>query len=257
MINLPTRRLPALVRWFPAGPPGSAALTEHVLSTDKGRWWADRAVRPRAIAVECGDHVLLRGEPDALVPADLARFAGCTIEAPEPFRPLIAASFEPVRPWQRIVYVKRSATPPARPPHEVTVRRLTGRDGRALHRLPPAMHWILRTWGGPHPFARSGYAWAAFHQGRIVALACTYFLGSEYEDIACASVPDPRLRPAVLACVHALCFDIAARRRTPSWTVGAGDRSSRLLAWHAGFRPEHEFTRFAVGDPAKRAGAAS
>jgi hypothetical protein len=87
MIELLPHRLPALSRWFPAGAPGPAALAEHVLATGTGRFWADRAVQPRAIAVDCAAHVLLRGDPGALVPAELAPLGSRYIEAPIRFLP--------------------------------------------------------------------------------------------------------------------------------------------------------------------------
>lgn len=75
MINLPPHRLPALAGWFPTAAPGPSALTEHALTTEAGRWWVDRVIQPRVIAVECGHHVLLRGDPQALRAKGLARFA--------------------------------------------------------------------------------------------------------------------------------------------------------------------------------------
>lgn len=82
MIELLPHRLPALSRWFPAGAPGPAALAEHVLTTGIGRFWADHAVQPRAIAVDCAAHVLLRGDPGALVPANSHRSARATSRHP-------------------------------------------------------------------------------------------------------------------------------------------------------------------------------
>ncbi|MGW6575776.1 GNAT family N-acetyltransferase [Streptomyces sp. NPDC054945] len=147
------------------------------------------------------------------------------------------------------MYVKRSSVPAARPPRDVTVRRLNARHARALTTLPPAMGWIHRTWGGPGALARSGCAWAAFQGDRIVAVACSYFLGTAYEDVACVTVPDPRLQYLALDCVNALCSDIAARGHVPSWTCSTGNRPGRLLAWTAGFRPEREYAHYAVGAP--------
>ncbi|MFB6581231.1 hypothetical protein ACFCYC_28165 [Streptomyces sp. NPDC056402] len=46
--------------------------------------------------------------------------------------------------------------------------------------------WMHASWGGPAGLAASGHAWAAFAEGRIRSVACTYFLGSAYEDIAVA-----------------------------------------------------------------------
>ncbi|MFB0632434.1 GNAT family N-acetyltransferase [Streptomyces sp. AB3(2024)] len=255
MINLPSHRLPALAGWFPAGAPGPSALTEHALTTQAGRWWVDRVVQPRVIAAECGHHLLLRGDPQALAPQDLARFADRHIEASGRFLPLIRTAFDHVSPRQRMVHVRRSAAPVTRPPRGVTVRRLDAGDARALATIPPAMSWIHHTWGGPEALARSGYAWAAFHGNRIVAVACTYFLGTAYEDIACVTVPDPRIQYLVLDCVNALCSDIAARRHTPSWTCSTANRPGRLLAWTAGFRPKIEYTHYVVGAPAAKEGA--
>ncbi|MER5760594.1 GNAT family N-acetyltransferase [Streptomyces sp. NPDC002082] len=102
--------------------------------------------------------------------------------------------------------------------------------------------------------ACSGYAGAAIQSGRIVAVACTYFLGTAYEDVACVTVP--RLQHLALDCVNALCSDIAARGHTPSWTCSAGNRPGRLLAWTAGFRPEREYAHYAVGAPTVTAGVA-
>ncbi|MFJ2598149.1 hypothetical protein [Streptomyces erythrochromogenes] len=136
MINLPPHRLPALACRFPTRAPGSAALTGHVLTTEAGRWWVDRVSQPRVIAAECGDHVLLRGDPQALTPTDLRVFADRSIEAPGRFLPLIGAAFDRVVPRQRVVYVKRSPVPAARPPRGVTVRRLMAwcqRDDEARH----------------------------------------------------------------------------------------------------------------------------
>lgn len=140
MLNLPSHRLPAPVRWFPTGAAGSAALTEHVLTTEAGRGWVDRVIQPCVLAAECADHVLLRGDPQALTPRDLPVFADHCVEAPGRFLPLFGAACERVVPWQRVVYVKRSSVPAARPPRGVTVRRLNARDARALTTLPPSIN---------------------------------------------------------------------------------------------------------------------
>ncbi|MFI6770444.1 hypothetical protein [Streptomyces sp. NPDC050355] len=72
MIELSPDQVPTLSLWFAAGLPGATALAEHALVTGVGRWWADRAVDPRALAVTCADHLLLRGAPTALAPLALA-----------------------------------------------------------------------------------------------------------------------------------------------------------------------------------------
>ncbi|MGW8554941.1 hypothetical protein [Streptomyces tubercidicus] len=82
MIELSSDQLPALSQWFVADSPGAAALAEHALISGAGRWWGDRAVAPRAVAVACADHLLLRGEPTALAPIALAPFAAHYVQAP-------------------------------------------------------------------------------------------------------------------------------------------------------------------------------
>ncbi|MFG2628144.1 GNAT family N-acetyltransferase [Streptomyces sp. NPDC048473] len=250
-IQIPSHSLPALARWFPAGAPGPAALAEHVLRTGAGHWWADRAVEPQAVAVSCADHVLLRGDPRAIAPGSLAPLAGSYIEAPDHFLPALGASFGRIVPGERMVYVHRApATSPApRPPRGVTVRRLVPEDARALAALGPDAAWLHAGWNGPSGLAASGLGRAAFHKDRILAVACTYFLGSAYEDIACFTVPEHRRRHLAHACVADLCADIAARGRTPSWSCSRGNRPSRLLAWTSGFRLEREYVHYATREP--------
>ncbi|MGE7389039.1 GNAT family N-acetyltransferase [Streptomyces sp. NPDC004126] len=251
MIELPPFSPPALARWFPGGAAGVAALPEHVLATGNGRWWADRAPDPRVVAVSSGDHVLLRGDPGALSPDSLAPFADRYVEAPARFLPRLGGAFARVDPWERMVYVHREPAMAARPAPGVTVRRLTPRDASALVALGPGAAWIHKTWGGPERLAASGLAWGAFHRGRALSLACTYFLGTGHEDVAALADPGHRRQHLALACVTALCADIAARGRTPSWTCSRDNRPSRLLAWSAGFRLTREYVHYATG-PARR-----
>ncbi|MFJ6633543.1 GNAT family N-acetyltransferase [Streptomyces sp. NPDC091376] len=232
--------------WFPPGAPGPAALPEHVRSTGTGSWWADRPVRPRAVAVSCADHVRLAGDPQALAVAALAPFAGHYIMAPCRFLPLLGSSFDQLHPWERMVYTHQAPARTPRPPRGVTIRRLTPADTQALAALGPELAWIHGSWGGPSGLAASGLGWAAFRKDRILAVACTYFLGSAYEDIACGTVPGHRRSHLSLACVIALCADVRARGRTASWTCSRDNRPSRLLAWTAGFRLVQEHVHYAA-----------
>jgi GNAT superfamily N-acetyltransferase len=250
MIEMLPPRLPAVSRWFPAGGPGAAALAEHVLATGSGHWWADRVIQPRAVAVGCAGHVLLRGDPRALSPRSLAPLAGSYVGAPARFLPLLGQAFDRVIPWERMEWVRHEQgrrVPP--PPDGVTVRRLTADDAPALAVLDDTMAWIHDSWGGPAGLAASGFGWAAFAGGRITAVACGYFLGSAYEDIAVVTHPDHRRGGLALACVTALCAETAIRGHTPSWTCSRDNRPSRLLAWAAGFRLVREYVYFATGRP--------
>ncbi|MGQ4376868.1 GNAT family N-acetyltransferase [Streptomyces sp. SAS_267] len=250
MIQLLPHQLPSLSRWFPAAAPGPVTLAEHALATGTGQWWADRAVHPRTVAVRCADHALLRGDPTALTTGALTPLADCYIDAPHRFLPALADAFDQVTPWERMVYVHR--TPPssiARLPWGVTVRRLAPEHAPALAELDTDAVWIHGTWGGPAALAASGLCWAAFHKDRVLAIACAYFLGSTYADIACVTIPEHRREHLAVACLTALLADIAARGHTASWSCARDNRPSRLLAWTAGFRLEREYVHYAAGSP--------
>ncbi|MBM7170365.1 GNAT family N-acetyltransferase [Streptomyces sp. G44] len=253
MIELPLHRLPAAPRWFSTGAPGPASLHEHVTATGVGAWWGDHALRPRAVAVSCAGHVLLSGDPGSVAPAFLAPFAHSHVEAPVRFLPVLGAAFDRVIPVERMVYVHREPAVPSRPPHGVTVRRLGADDAAALAALSPDAAWIYASWGGPAGLAASGHAWGAVDRdGRLAAVACGYFVGDAYEDVAVLTVPERRREHLALTCVTSLCADIAARGRTASWSCGRDNRPSRLLAWNAGFRLHREYVRYATGTPAAR-----
>ncbi|MFE3179369.1 GNAT family N-acetyltransferase [Streptomyces violascens] len=252
MIELRPHQLTAHTRWLCAPEPGPAALAEHVLTTGNGHGWADRALQPRTIAVDCARHVLLRGDPGALDPAGLAPLAHRYVEAPGRFLPLLGASFDRVVPWERMVYVQRERATAPRSPRGVTIRPLTSADAPALVRLAPDSAWIHASWGGPSGLGRSGHAWGAFRQGALLGVACTYFRGGAYEDIAVVTAPDQRRRQLALGCVVALSRDIAARGRATSWTCSRHNRASRALAWTAGFRLVREYVHYATGAPVVR-----
>ncbi|MER5889132.1 GNAT family N-acetyltransferase [Streptomyces sp. NPDC001941] len=235
------------VRHFATGVPGSAALAEHVLTSGHGTWWTDRPVRPRVVAVTCGGHTLLAGDPDALTPADLAPLAGQCVEAPAPFLPLLRSAFPLLHTRDRMLYVQQAPPLPTRPVRGVSVRRLCPEDGSALAAADSALHRTYATWGGPHALARSGYGWAAFRKGRLLAVASSRFAGSRYEDVACATVTAERRRHLAAACVAGLSADVTARGRSATWSCSRDDRASRLLAWTSGFRLVSEYTHHTTG----------
>ncbi|MGW5778812.1 GNAT family N-acetyltransferase [Streptomyces sp. NPDC003863] len=247
MIPHPAHQPPACARVFPVGGPGTAALAEHVLTTGHGTWWTDHPAHPRVVAVTCGDHALLAGDPTALAPADLAPLAGRCVEASDRFLPVLGSAFDRLHPWDRMLYVHQVSGTPPRVPRSVTVRRLRPEDGPALAAIDPAMDWIHATWDGASGLAASGQGWAAFRKGRVLALACTRFTGSRYEDVACATDPSERRQHLALACVRGLIDDITARGRTATWSCSRAHRASRLLAWTAGFRLAREYVHHTTG----------
>lgn len=235
------------MRVFLSGEPGTGTLAEHVLTTGHGQWWSDHAKVPRVVAVTCGGHALLAGDPSAVRPDQLAPLAEHYVETPGRFVPVLGAAFDHLQPWERMLYVHRAPAIAPRVPRGVAVRRISPDDAPAVAALDPSMAWIHGTWGGPTALAASGLAWAAFRRGRVVAVACTRFLGNRQEDVACATAPDERRQHLALACVAGLTTDIAARGHRAIWSCSRGNRPSRLLAWTAGFRLAHEYVHYAAG----------
>ncbi|MFB6633878.1 GNAT family N-acetyltransferase [Streptomyces sp. NPDC056362] len=252
MIPHASHQPPAPARVFLSGAPGTAALAEHVLSTGHGQWWTDRAHEPRVVAVTCGGHALLAGDPSAITPAELAPLARHFVETSGRFVPVLGAAFDPLVPWERMLYVHRGPAVTPRVPRGVTVRGITPEDAPALAALDPAMAWIHGSWGGPGALAASGLGRIATRRGRVLAVACSRFVGSRYEDVACATAPDERRRHLALACVTGLTSDITARGHRASWSCSRDDREGRLLAWTAGFRLTREYVQHVAG-PVSRA----
>ncbi|MFC5719931.1 GNAT family N-acetyltransferase [Streptomyces gamaensis] len=258
MIELPCHSVPAhrtpWRTWFPTGYPGLGSLTEHIRATGHGRWWADRPRNPRAGAVACAGHVLLGGDPRVLAPGALAPFARSYVAAPDRFLPLLGAAFVRLVPWERMVWVREDTTGRTAAPAGTTVRPLTAADTPAVRALGTDLSWLAESWGGPAALAASGHTQGAFHDGRLLALACTYFLGGRYEDIAVATLPPARGRGLARACVTALSADITTRGRTPSWTCSRDNHPSRALAAATGFRLVREYVHYATGAAADPAG---
>ncbi|MEV8018047.1 GNAT family N-acetyltransferase [Streptomyces sp. NPDC086554] len=254
MIPHASHQPPSPVQVFPSGTPGAGALAEHVLTTGHGQWWTDRIERPRVVAVASGGHALLAGDPTAVTAAELAPLAGHFIEAADRFLPVPGAAFDQLVPWPRMLYVHRSEGTEPRIPRGVTVRPLTADDVPALAALDLSMAWIHATWGGPAALASSGLARAAFRKDRVIAVACSRFVGSRYEDVACATAPGERRQHLALACVEGVTADIAARGRTATWSCSRDNRPSRLLAWTAGYRLDREYVHHAAGPAARTSG---
>ena len=212
----------------------------HVAATGVGRCRADRAEGPRTALAELpGGNVACRGEPVAV--ADLRGL----VEAPPEWVPALQDVAE-VGVWDRIVAELPDAAEPA---VRLPVRRLVPADLPALAALDPSIAWISETWGGHAGLAASGAAWVATDDGRPVAIACSFFVGRDHEDIGVVTEPAHRGRGLSTACAAAVVADIRARGRRPSWTTSPDNAGSRAVAARLGFVPVRDDVLYAVGVP--------
>lgn len=232
MIQLTQEQLTTLHDWFMPERPGPL-IGLHILQTGHGTIYADRWPQPRALFADTAGNCSLAGDPAALTPADLQETAGM-IEALPSFLPLLQEAFPDLRVWDRVIF-SLPGEPQFTLPDDYEVRRLTAVDTPYLQALSSASSWIAKTWRGAAGLAASGMAWGAFGNGRLVAVACTFFLGKQYEDIGVATEPDHRGRGLSVACSGALCQEIRARGRTPSWTTSPDNIASIRVAQKLGF----------------------
>jgi predicted GNAT family acetyltransferase len=115
--------------------------------------------------------------------------------------------------------------------------------------LSPQSFWIAKTWGGPAGLAASGAAWGAFVDGRLVSVACTFFMGERYEEIGVVTEPEHRGQGLSVACTRALCLAIFARGRRPSWTTSPDNTASVRVAEKLGFRLDRHDWLYVAGIP--------
>jgi predicted GNAT family acetyltransferase len=95
----------------------------------------------------------------------------------------------------------------------------------------------------------SGRAWGAFVEGRLAALAGTFFAGRHYEDLGVVCEEGYRKRGLSTACTAALCRAILADGRYPSWTTSTDNRPSIRVAQKVGFQALRLDRLFVIGIP--------
>jgi RimJ/RimL family protein N-acetyltransferase len=226
-----------LIHWFQPEAPGMVLAASHVLHTGFGGWWADRWPTPRVLLGGVAGNYTLRGDPTALTPDDFDPQLAGVIEAPARFLPLLEAAFDPVFQWPRVLY--RHPGPASLPVSSVSsgaaVRRLAASDARALATLSTESSWISKTWGSPAGLAANGMAWGAFVDGKLVSVACTFFVGDAHEELGVVTESDFRGQGLSLACTLGLCRDGFARGRTPTWSTSPDNVGSMRVAEKCGF----------------------
>jgi RimJ/RimL family protein N-acetyltransferase len=245
MMQLTLQQLATLRHWFLPDRPGPL-IGLHLLNTSHGTAWADCWPDPRALYVETGKNGSLAGEPSALTPAMIRDVVIGFVEAPPAFAPLLKATFPDLVAWDRVIYELPTA-PIYRQPAGFILRRLTSADTQHLATLSEEAYWVSKTWGGPAGLAASGYAWGAFAGEQLAAVANSFFVGEQYEEIGVATEPAFRGLELSVACSGALCNEMHARGRIPSWTTSPDNRASIRVAEKLGFRRVRDDTLYVVG----------
>jgi RimJ/RimL family protein N-acetyltransferase len=248
MLLLTPERAAALRPWFAerSDRPGPQ-VGLHVLNTGHGACFADRWPDPRAVLVDSAGNYSIDGDPDALDPGDLRDRVLGFVEAPDPFVPLLAEAGGEVERWDRVMWSLDG--PPTAPAARAGIRRLGADDAYAVWALTPESAWISKSWGGPEGLVTGGTAWGAFADGRLVSLACAFFVGDRYADVGVVTEPGYRGRGLSATCAARVCEDIAAAGRQASWTTSPDNVASARVAEKLGFTFVRRDVLYAVGVP--------
>lgn len=218
----------------------------HVLQTGHGACFVDRWPDPRAILSDTAQNMSLTGDPAALSIADLQAHVAGFVEAPARFVPLLQAAFPALVIWDRVIYAL-TTKPRFTLPTNFVVRHLDQNDTQALQNLSAESSWISKTWNGPAGLAVSGYAWGAFVGERLAAVANVFFLGDRYEELGVVTEPEFRGLGLSVACAGALCEEVQARGRIPSWTTSPDNSASKRVAEKLGFTFQRNDYLYVVG----------
>ncbi len=249
MIPLTPQQAATLADWFLPERPGPL-VAAHFIHTGFSSCYADRWPDPRAVLVEAAGNYTLTGDPSALSPAVLSGRVKGFLEAPDDFLPLLQETFPDMQEWPRVMYWLKDAPRLVEPPAGYTIRPLTPADAPQLHQLSPESSWISITWGGPEGLASSGHAWGAFTaDGRLVSVACNFFLGFELYEIGVITEPGYRGQRLSAACVGRLCQDIQRASRIPSWTTSPDNIGSWRVAEKVGFTFCRQDRLWVIGMP--------
>lgn len=245
MWQITPQQLATLKAHFTPDRPGPL-IGLHVIQTGHGHCFVDRWPDPRAILVDTAQNMSLSGDPTVLQPADLRAHVIGVVEAPEHFVPLLRAAFPDLVVWDRVIYAL-DGKPQFSLPADFLVRQLGPTDTPALQTLSDESSWISKTWGEPAGLAASGYAWGAFAGERLAAVANIFFLGDHYEEIGIVTEPEFRGRGLSGACAGALCAEIQARGRIPSWTTSPDNTASKRVAEKLGFTFQRNDYLYVIG----------
>lgn len=254
MLPISLEQAATLRDWFLPDQPGPL-VGLHVLQAGHGHYWVDRWPQPRTVLVECAGNWSLAGDPEAIQPEQLQSLVSGFLDTTEPFVPLLQATFPDLVVWERVMFDLKTQ-PHYSIPSNSMVRLLTAADALHLQGLDPESAWIGKTWGNAAGLAASGTAWGTFVADRLAAVACTFYMGEQYEDIGIVTEPAFRGRGLGPACAGAACQAIQARGRRPGWTTSIDNIASIRVAEKLGFTLHHRdylyIIRIAVPQPAQK-----
>ncbi len=234
MLLLTPSQAATLRSWFVPERPGPL-VAAHVLDTGHGVCYASDWPNPRAVFFQTGDNYVLAGEPSALSADDMREHVNGFVDCPQRFDAVLLEAFPTMLLWNRIVLELAGEAPAFRLQTPATLAPLGPEHVRDIAALDSGLTWIHNTWDGAAGLATSGKAWGAFVDGRLVSVACSFFVAQTYEDIGIVTEPEYRGRSLAAACAAALCRDIHSRGRTPSWTTSPENEASRRVAEKLGF----------------------
>jgi RimJ/RimL family protein N-acetyltransferase len=247
MFQINPNQITALKDWFiPESPCWLVGM--HILNTGNGACFLDRWPVPQAVLLDSGGNYSLLGDTDALQPEDLKVRIHGFLDAPAQFEPLLKETFPDLKAWDRII-LELLEKPHLSRPDGYMFRRLEAGDSYHLWGLTPESAWITKTWGGPAGLAASGHAWGAFAQGQLVAVAATWFLGEEHEELGVVTEAAYRGRGLSAACAGALCADIQNRGHQPTWSTSPDNDASVRVAEKIGFSILRGARLYVIGTP--------
>lgn len=245
MFFLSPEKFPDLPGIYLAAGPGPM-VGRHVLNTGCGVLYTDRWPEPHLVFARAGNNMALAGETGA-VSAEALRtvIVPGVLEADRGFEKLLRSAVDDLKIWERVIYRYREKRP-APKVDGFSFRRLAAGDRKFLESLSPAIQWIWNTWENPARLAERGFAWGAWHDGRLVSVACSFFVGAAHEDMGVVTEPEYRGKGLSPACVGYLSADILARGRLPSWSTSVANTASQRVAVKSGFSLDRRDFLFVV-----------
>lgn len=243
MVLVTPAELSRIDTWFRPERPGSM-IGAHLLRTGLGRCLVDRLDPARAVLAQLGSNIALRGDPAILPPDALDGVAGY-VDAPPEWLPVLRAADPAVAVWDRVLFDRPAGVPV---PTSDAVP-LGPADADAVAGFEADGAWIHQTWGGAAGLAASGLARGVFVDGRLVAIAATFWLGAAYEEIGVVTEAAHRGRGHSRAAAAALVADIRSRGRVPAWVTSPDNAASLAVAARLGFRQVGTGVLYALRTP--------